>query len=291
MVEPSVGRPVRELAQLADIGEIPPIRPWSEISLGPAELDLWCCFYAGLRAPDLLAAYDSLLTPDERARHQRFRFEEHRLQYLATRALCRWVLSRYAPVKPGEWRFSVGQHGKPAIATPSITPPLWFSLSNTRGLVVCAVCRTHEVIGVDVETIDRRTDPLGIAGHVFSPEEVHALRSLPAERHRERFFSYWTLKESYIKARGMGLALPLSSFTFHLDRGPRIAISTAPSLEDDPTHWQFALLRASPQHILAVGAKVGDEATLRVRLATCIPLRGPVSHALSSISDMTVHQP
>ena len=65
-----------------------------------------------------------------------------------------------------------------------------------------------------------------IANRFFSPTEAAALSGVPEHRRQERFFEYWTFKESYIKARGMGLSIPLDRFSFHYsdERAVRIAI-------------------------------------------------------------------
>jgi 4'-phosphopantetheinyl transferase len=49
---------------------------------------------------------------------------------------------------------------------------------------------------------------MGLAGRYFAPLEVDALGALPAAERLGRFFAYWTLKESYIKARGLGSPCP-----------------------------------------------------------------------------------
>ena len=56
-----------------------------------------------------------------------------------------------------------------------------------------------------------------VSGLVENPVTLsyQELRALPPERQKERFFEYWTLKEAYIKARGMGLSIPLGKFSFH----------------------------------------------------------------------------
>ncbi|MEQ9322621.1 MAG: 4'-phosphopantetheinyl transferase superfamily protein [Polyangiaceae bacterium] len=237
----------------------------------PAGVDLWCFFYDEHLDPARRAAYDALLTDEERARHQRFMFARDRDLFLATRALVRCALSRYARVAPAAWRFERTEHGKPYLVGPPSAPELHFNLSNTYGLVACAVSSTIERVGVDVENTTRGTDAIEIADRFFSELEVKALRALPEQHPRERFFSYWTLKESYIKARGLGLAIPLGHFSFLLDEAPPIAVVFDPRLEDDPERWRFRLFNASDRHTLAVGADTGG-ADLGLRWSPFVPL-------------------
>lgn len=255
---------------------LPPIDVSETLSGAPGIVDLWCFFYEGVDDPALLAAHDALMTPAERARRDRFVFEKDRRLYLATRALARTTLSAYAPVAPAAWRFAEGSHGKPYIDAPRPAPRLHFNLTNTLGLVVCAVSVAHDAIGVDAENVARAGETVSIADSYFSPFEVRALRARPAVEQPRRFFSYWTLKESYIKARGLGLALPLDQFSFHLDEGPEIGVSFDPRLGDDAARWRFALIDASPVHALAVGAATGG-APLAPRIAAVVPLRGPAA--------------
>lgn len=238
---------------------------------GRGLVDLWYYYYESINDANLLAEQESLMTPDERARHRRFHFERDRRQFLATRALSRAVLSRYASVPPAEWRFEAGSHGKPRIAHPAGTPPLYFNLANTAGLVVCAVSVAHEMIGVDVERIDRKVEMLDLAERFFSPCEVRALRAIPASEQDRRFFDFWTLKESYIKARGLGLALPLDQFSFHFESG-EIGVAFDEKLADDPARWRFALLDAPPNYRVAVGVETGG-AALSLRVRHIVPLR------------------
>jgi 4'-phosphopantetheinyl transferase len=234
-------------------------------------VDLWVYFYEGIDDAKLLAEHEALLTPDERERHASFRFERDRRLFLATRALVRTVLSSYAPVSPADWRFAINEHGKPRISSPAVTPPLYFNLANTPGMVVCVVSVAHEPLGVDAERIDREAGAIGLAERYFSASEVRRLRSLPACEQPRRFFAYWTLKESYIKARGLGLALPLDQFSFLLDE--EISVVFDRTLDDDAARWRFALLDAPPHHMIAVGVETGG-AALSLRATQVVPLRG-----------------
>jgi 4'-phosphopantetheinyl transferase len=107
-------------------------------------------------------------------------------------------------------------------------------------------------VGVDVEATDGPGSTTEIAEHFFAPPEIAELRLISARQRRERFFQYWTLKESYIKARGAGLTLPLDQFWFSLLPGRPIEIRFARGFDDDPGRWRFALRRPSPRHQLAI---------------------------------------
>ncbi len=237
------------------------------------EAHLWIARPGEIRDPELLLGYDALLTNDEREKVARFRFEKDRHTSLVTRALVRTVLSRYADVSPGDWRFVANEYGKPEISEPREKRSLRFNLSHTEGLVVCLVGRDRE-LGVDVEDRTRGGDLLDVADRFFSPFEVKALRTLPPEERMDRFFLYWTLKESYIKARGMGLAISLAAFSFDLDSpGSGIRILFDPSLEDDPGRWQFSAMGYGRRHAIAVGMALKRRRDVKIVLREAVPLR------------------
>ena len=125
-------------------------------------------------------------------------------------------------------------------------------------------------IGVDVERLSRVTKPSLIADRFFAPAEVAALRALPEPQQRQRFFELWTLKESYIKARGLGLAIPLHQFWFAEPDGDPVAISFGPELPDDPHAWQFRLIERGPEYATAVGVR--QAGPVSYRSSATIPL-------------------
>jgi 4'-phosphopantetheinyl transferase len=212
------------------------------------QVHVWCADPDELDTDDRKTSARSLLTREEVDRLERYHFESDRRIHLATRVLVRTVLSRYEPVPPAAWRFVAGEQGRPEIASPESS--LRFNLSNTKGLVACAVARAIDV-GVDVELLEQ-TVSLDVAEKYFSPSEVAALRDLPSEARPRRFLDLWTLKESYIKARGLGLSLPLDRFSFSLDgdHPPRLEID--PSLGDRGDSWQCVQLEPTSRHLLAL---------------------------------------
>jgi 4'-phosphopantetheinyl transferase len=250
------------------------------IPLPDGEVHLWYLVpdaIAGAADPAaLLAAYDRLLTPAERARRDRYLFEHSRSEYLLTRALVRSTLSRYAPVPPAAWAFRENTYGRPEIdpAVHAAQRDLRFNLSNTRGLVACVVARDLE-IGVDVEDTERGGQTVAIAERFFSPREAAALHAVPEAEQTSRFFDYWTLKEAYIKARGMGLAIPLDQFSFLLDAGAPIRIAFDPRLGDDAAAWQFAQFALTPGHRVSAAVRRGAGPDVRFVVREAVPLVAP----------------
>ena len=255
----------------SSIHQFPPVSIAETLALGCGIVDLWYFLHDEIDDAELLAAHEALMTPDERKRHQRFHFERDRRLFVATRALVRTVLSSYAAVAPADWRFGVGEHGKPRVVHPAVRPLIHFNLANTPGLVVCLVSIAHQRIGVDAERTDHQTETPP-ADWCFSASEVKALRTLPAFTQSQRFFAYWTLKECYVKARGLGLALPLDQFSFLVD-DHAIRLSFDDRLGDDATRWRFALLDVPARYLIAVGVDTGG-AALSLRVAHLVPLRG-----------------
>jgi 4'-phosphopantetheinyl transferase len=218
--------------------------------LSAGEIHLWLVNPREIADPILLNRYRALLDTEEQARLRRIRLPGVRHQYLLTRALVRTALSRYAPLSPRTWRFRPNPHGRPLIAN-SEGRTLCFNLAHTEGMIVCAVTRDAE-LGVDVECTLRATRTAEVADRFFADIECRDLHALSADRRRDRFFDYWTLKEAYIKARGLGLACPLGKFAFRLREGERITLKIDPELADDGGRWYCRLGSPSDRHRLAL---------------------------------------
>lgn len=200
-----------------------------------------------------LSAARELMNDDETRRHDRFLLARSRRQFAVARALVRQVLAGYTGIAAAALRFTANQYGRPELAEGSES--LRFNLSHTDGLVALAVTGPAE-IGLDVEDTQRRSRPEDIADHFFAPAEVAALMALPGAARPARFFDLWTLKEAYIKARGMGLAIALDGFAYDLEGGrDAIDLAIAPTLGDPRAGWYFALEDPTPRHRLALAVR------------------------------------
>jgi len=138
-------------------------------------------------------------------------------------------------------------------------------------LIALAVTK-RRALGVDVENFCTRAAPIDVADHYFAPQEVAALTTMPPDQQQYRFFEYWTFKESYIKARGMGLSLPLDKFSFHYPDEHAVEIAIDPELGDDPARWQFWQLRPRPQYLVAICAERASCESPSVLVREAIPI-------------------
>jgi 4'-phosphopantetheinyl transferase len=150
-------------------------------------------------------------------------------------------------VSPSAWDFGIEAAGKPFLHDAGLS----FNLSHTRGLVGCAIGEGAP-LGLDVESTNRLLDMESIAG-CFSPGETAALDRCDDDTRRLRLLELWTLKESFVKALGTGLAMPLDSMSFELDRQGSIVFEPPPGVA--AREWHFALFEPAPDARMAVAVR------------------------------------
>lgn len=231
---------------------------------GPAAdtVDVWW-MDLGQFGPERQVAALSLLDSGERVRHAAFISEPARQQFLAGRALVRTCLSRYGGLSPHEWRFRANRYGRPFVDERCGPSGLYFNLSHTEGMAVCAIAGFGE-IGVDVERCDRHAAIEELGETVLAPAELAQLSALTGAERQERFYRFWTLKEAYLKARGVGLSLPMNDIRFDLS-GMLPSVAFAGVVDDAAARWSFRMIAPGAGHIVAVAAAVQD-AALRLRV-------------------------
>jgi 4'-phosphopantetheinyl transferase len=224
-------------------------------ALGEQDVHVW--FAAPdrlLAAPDAVGRSLSLLDMDEARRYRAFHHDHDRHCFLAAHVLLRLALSHHAGVAPGDWVFERDSHGRPGIVGPAGAPPTGFSLSHTGGMVACAVSQ-HAEIGVDVELMLDDAPFPALAEHFFAPSEYDDICLSPDLCRSDRFYTYWTLKEAYIKARGLGMSLPLDGFAFEIGKAGACRIGFREDFDDTPDLWQFVAMRLEPRHRLALAVR------------------------------------
>jgi len=231
------------------------------------DVHVWYCHCDDPEVVSHRDDYLSLLSAEEVARYQRFAFDKDRSLFLIARALLRTTLSRYAETAPGAWKFEQTAKGKLFLPGESAAPPLRFNISHSQQVAVCAVTR-RRTVGVDVEWTRRQTDQKIVTYFLSEPELSH-YHDAEGEARRELFFRYWTLKEAYAKAVGVGLALRFAEFSFHLEEHAPPAIVLASPAE--ASAWQFHQQPLPPDYWLAVAAECPSSSPLAFTVRCSAP--------------------
>jgi len=218
-----------------------------------------CVFRLALDLPvENLAALWPLLNEAEQARANRYIRAGHRREFTAAHGQMRQILGAYLELEPACVRFITGEHGKPALAGETA---LRFNLSDSQDVGLLALCAGQEV-GVDLEAERDQVNIESLARRFFAPGEVERLLALPDEARRAAFFTCWARKEAYLKGRGLGLALSLSSFEVSFTPGePPLLFDRLP--EQIPSRdWRLYEIRPGPGYAGAL-AVAGSPVTVR----------------------------
>lgn len=149
------------------------------------------------------------VSPEKKGRIQRFmRFEDAQRSLLGD-ILARYALCKKIGIKNKSLIFTKNEYGKPFLKHYDTH----FNISHSANWVLCAV--DTKPVGVDVEKVS--SIDFNIAKRFFSPQEYMLLMNQAEDKRQEFFFKIWTLKESFIKAEGKGLSIPLDSFNFEMN--------------------------------------------------------------------------
>lgn len=226
--------------------------PRSEMILEKDEVHLWCIDLHKVAIAE--SRWGKVLSEDEITRAQRFKFAMDRQNFMAARGLLRILLGSYLTQDPKELSFVYGKSGKPSVVQNHGPRVMHFNVSHSGARALIAIARGRP-LGVDIEQMRENVDCESLARRYFSRSEEAALCELEGSERRGAFFRCWTRKESYIKARGGGLSLPLHAFD----------VSVSPTEENVLLATRPDASEAALWSICAVQAGEGYEAALCVK--------------------------
>ena len=112
--------------------------------------------------------------------------------------------------KISPFSFAYTKEGKPYIP---MQPNFCFNISHTKEWVAVAV--TDTPIGIDIEML--RVYKPEVAKRFFHKDEYAFLESLPNDLRNVSFTRLWTVKESYVKCTGTGIANNFDKFAISMN--------------------------------------------------------------------------
>ena len=180
--------------------------------LDEKQLDLWKIDIASLKGE--VKAYRSFLNGEELIKANGYRFQKDHDTFVVTRAVLRLLLGSYLNSDPSNLHFKYGKKGKPFLDGKHAS--IEFNVSHSGSMAIVGIADGCP-LGVDVEYLKQGLDFLELAKDFFSDAEIQTLIALPEDQRSIAFYRCWTRKESFIKAKGIGLSYPLDAFSVSLD--------------------------------------------------------------------------
>ncbi len=199
----------------------------------------------------------SILSDNEKERASKFTLETLRNKFILAHGIVRTVLAEYCAVSPENLQFIINEYDKPFLLLGENQEMVHFNYSHSGDYLILAVNQSYEV-GIDIEKHKLIKDLDLLAKTCFSESEFIHFSSLSNEVKQTIFFTYWTCKEAFIKAIGMGLSFPLKDFSIELSNGVPIKIINHKLLENNNL-WSITQLRCPENYsaALVVNGKVG----------------------------------
>lgn len=206
---------------------------------------------------------------------EHFHFARDRRRFVVSRGVLRAILGYYLAVGPNRLEFRYNEYGKPYLADKYGGCLLQFNVAHSQELVLYAFTRDRE-IGIDIEYIRPISDTEQIAKRFFSIEENTALQTIPTHLKLEAFFTCWTRKEAYIKAKGRGLSMPLDQFDVSVTPGERAELLSTRPDPQEANRWTLQALLPGQGYVGAVAVGGRD-----LQIQCCDWFPKPVTPGLS----------
>jgi 4'-phosphopantetheinyl transferase len=164
--------------------------------------------------PDELEKLARALSADERERAARYRWESDRRKFVVGRGWLRQLLGLQLGIAADEIRFCYGTNGKPELDGDR---RLSFNLSHAEDLMLVVICQGYDV-GVDVERLRPSPEMADLASEFLTRPELDRLALVDEPERLVTMYRMWTRKEAWLKARGVGLSVPLECLDVEFPR-------------------------------------------------------------------------
>ena len=171
--------------------------------------DLYICNISCLKDETLFNKLYSSLPIERKNRIDKYHFENDK--YLSIGSFC--LLNKALQDRNiSNYELVYGENNKPYLRNNE----LYFNISHSNEYVICLV--SNEEVGCDIEKI--KDVKLNVAKSHFHPNEYETI--INSNNPLDTFFKFWTLKESFMKNKGLGLKLPLDSFEMVLEKDIKV---------------------------------------------------------------------
>ncbi|XP_028050848.1 L-aminoadipate-semialdehyde dehydrogenase-phosphopantetheinyl transferase [Monomorium pharaonis] len=210
----------------------------------------------------------SCIQSDEKERLKRFVFRKDVRASLVGRLLMRKFVNEYAGLPYDKITFIRDEHNRPILKDNST--PISFNVSHQGSYTVLAGETRNVKIGVDVMTLDYNgnknvPDYFRLMNKHFSTAEWEEIKdsSKSEAEQMSMFYRHWALKESYVKALGVGVFVDLGSIDFRTNSElseDLITTDTILCINGIKQNWLFEEILLDSRHCVAVALQENDNA-------------------------------
>lgn len=180
----------------------------------PYYIDIWYLPIKAISA-DKIKYYQSFLSKNEISQYDTFSFSKEKNRYLLTRYMIGKLLYEYTGEVNMYQSLDFNPWGRPFISSAHNLFKIDFNISHNDEYIVCGITSGGK-IGIDIESYSKHRSCF-IAEDFMAEPEISDLKVRSGEEWNKRFIEFWTLKESFIKGVGKGMAIPLDSFYFSIN--------------------------------------------------------------------------
>jgi 4'-phosphopantetheinyl transferase len=187
------------------------------------------------------------LDPGKRDRILRLAQQEDRDRSAVAHVLAQLAIGRRLGNGPAPAEVAADRCGKPYLPA---APWLHLSLAHAGEWAVCATGSTP--LGVDVESL--RAMGEGTPLHILSPREAGKLSACASTERQRRVCELWTVKESFVKALGIGWDIPPDSMTVEILKDGGVAVESPLASE----RYRFGRYALDEDYLVALCARKGS---------------------------------
>lgn len=202
--------------------------------------------------------YWQTLDNQERTQANKFSNPILKSRYIIAHGRLREILAGYLNIQAQNLIFNQLEHGKPYLVD---YPELSFNLSHTNDFMAVAVVKKNCQLGIDIETIRQRSSFSALVERCFSIKEIEYWQQLSNTEKILQFYQFWTRKEAFVKATGLGISLGLKDCELDIFNPERFY--SVPSICGLANQWHNRDLQLSESLCAAV---VANHAIANVRI-------------------------
>lgn len=205
----------------------------------------------------------SCIQSDEKERIGRFVFKKDAKASLIGRLLIRKFISETTGVPYDSINISRDHNNKPVYNADNPSSVVSFNVSHHGSFTVLAGEIGDKKVGIDVmkfEYTGGKTleEFFRIMNRNFSVSEWKKIKGTPQSTNHEKISTFcrnWALKESYVKALGIGITLDLQKISFQINSDlieNKVSLDTDLYINDEKQPWIFEESLLDSLHAVAV---------------------------------------